>query len=229
MKKTKFNAAARTLALPLATMLILAACGEADSRDAAASDTEEAFSSAAEDSAEAGTDTAKANEEEGGRGTPITPGTPIKPGKAIEPGTPIKPGKAIEPGTPIKPGEPITFGTGDEPVKLEIEDTLLFDYDKAELKPEASKTLDGIVKALKELDGASVEIQGHTDDRGSDDYNLDLSERRAQAVLRYFEESGLENVNFTAAGYGKKQPVASNDTEEGRGRNRRVDLVVAPD
>ncbi|GGN97743.1 OmpA family protein [Saccharibacillus kuerlensis] len=227
-KQTTLKMMTRTLSFPLAVMLALTACGDGESREV-------------QDAADVGVETADAadgNQSDGAKtiesGNANQPGTPIQPGKAIEPGTPIQPGKAIEPGkaiqpgTPIRPGEPITLGQGNEPVKLEIADTLLFDYDKAELKPEAAEMLDEVVKALADLKGASIEIQGHTDDRGSEEYNQELSNKRAQAVLEYLETADLPNVTFQAVGYGKTQPVESNDTEAGRSRNRRVDLVIDP-
>ena len=70
----------------------------------------------------------------------------------------------------------------------------------------------------------SVEIQGHTDSIGSDEYNQKLSERRAQSVLEYFVGQGIAKNRLTAVGYGESQPIASNETEAGRAKNRRVQL-----
>ncbi|HJX95297.1 MAG TPA: OmpA family protein, partial [Candidatus Acidoferrum sp.] len=81
----------------------------------------------------------------------------------------------------------------------------------------------GIVLAYPSL---HVAIEGHTDSVGSDEYNQDLSERRAQSVRDYFVQQGIPSATIEARGFGKTAPIASNDTPEGRQRNRRVELVV---
>ena len=74
-----------------------------------------------------------------------------------------------------------------------------------------------------------VAIEGHTDSVGSDDYNQQLSERRAQAVRDYFIQQGISSANVEAHGYGKTEPIATNDTPEGRQQNRRVELILSGD
>jgi outer membrane protein OmpA-like peptidoglycan-associated protein len=186
-------------------------------------------------------ETKKSEENTGGPqpmapGKPITPGTPITPGKPIEPGTPIIPGKPITPGTPIKPGKPIDIHlnnssvkitTDKEQVKLELPDTLLFDYNKSELKAEAKEVLDEISGELKKIESTSVQINGHTDNRGNEKYNLALSDRRAKEVEKYFKNKGyLEHINFSTKGFGESSPAAANDTEENRQKNRRVEIII---
>ena len=78
---------------------------------------------------------------------------------------------------------------------------------------------------LKNYPDLVLEVQGHTDDQGDDDYNLDLSRRRATTLVTYLGLFGIDAARLTAAGYGESQPVASNATEEGRAQNRRVELV----
>jgi inner membrane lipoprotein yiaD len=73
-----------------------------------------------------------------------------------------------------------------------------------------------------------VLVAGHTDSVGKDEYNLGLSQRRAQAVTNYFKSKGLTGSRFTTKWYGEKNPVASNDTAEGRAKNRRVNVVIVP-
>ena len=73
-----------------------------------------------------------------------------------------------------------------------------------------------------------VEVAGHTDDRGSHAYNLDLSQRRAQAVLDYFVQMGIDAARLVPKGYGETAPVADNATEAGRAENRRVELRILP-
>ncbi len=71
-----------------------------------------------------------------------------------------------------------------------------------------------------------VEISGHTDSKGSDDYNRDLSQGRAQEVVNYIISQGIEESRMNAKGYGEEKPVATNDTDEGRAENRRVEFTV---
>ncbi|HUP92283.1 MAG TPA: OmpA family protein [Solimonas sp.] len=99
-----------------------------------------------------------------------------------------------------------------------------FEYDKARLRPDAETILDSAVAILKRYPDMNVEVAGHTDDHGSDDYNQKLSERRAAAVADYFRSHGIPAAQLTVKGYGEAEPVVSNDTDEGRERNRRVEL-----
>jgi hypothetical protein len=78
---------------------------------------------------------------------------------------------------------------------------------------------------MRNYPGLKIEIQGHTDNQGSADYNQDLSQRRAQTVKTYLVANGTDDSRLAAKGYGFSQPVASNDTKEGRAKNRRVELV----
>jgi len=101
---------------------------------------------------------------------------------------------------------------------------VLFDTDKAAIKPEAFSLLDEVVKILQKNSDIVGEVQGHTDSTGSEAYNQRLSERRAKAVLDYLLSHGIGPGRLTAKGYGELQAVASNDTEKGRRENRRVEL-----
>ena len=101
-----------------------------------------------------------------------------------------------------------------------------FDFDKATLRPEAIVILDKAVGLLKTQASVVVEVAGHTDSKGSEEYNQGLSERRANAVKDYLESQGITATRLSARGYGEAQPVASNDTDEGRAQNRRVELIV---
>jgi outer membrane protein OmpA-like peptidoglycan-associated protein len=101
-----------------------------------------------------------------------------------------------------------------------------FEFDKATLTPEAMAILDKAAGLLATQEKVVVEVAGHTDSVGSDTYNQGLSERRAIAVKDYLESKGITATRLTARGYGEAQPVASNDTEEGRALNRRVELIV---
>jgi OOP family OmpA-OmpF porin len=101
-----------------------------------------------------------------------------------------------------------------------------FDFDKASLRPEAMVILDNAAGLLSTHERVVVEVAGHTDSVGSEAYNQGLSERRANAVLDYLVSKGVKASRLTARGYGEAQPVASNDTAEGRQANRRVELIV---
>ncbi|MBN2537941.1 carboxypeptidase regulatory-like domain-containing protein [candidate division WOR-3 bacterium] len=104
---------------------------------------------------------------------------------------------------------------------------IYFDVNKATIKPESHPALEGAAKILNENPGIRVEIQGHTDSDGSDTYNQQLSERRAQSVVTYLVQNfAIGAARLTARGYGESQPVASNSTPEGKALNRRVEFVI---
>lgn len=102
---------------------------------------------------------------------------------------------------------------------------VVFETNSAELKPESIPVLHGAVATLKRYPELGIEVAGHTDSRGSDAYNLDLSARRAATVLKFLQDGGVTN-KVTSRGYGERQPIASNNTEDGRQQNRRVVLRV---
>jgi outer membrane protein OmpA-like peptidoglycan-associated protein len=104
---------------------------------------------------------------------------------------------------------------------------VLFDTGSSTLKPGAREKLAKISGILLAHPGLTLQIEGHTDIVGSDEFNQQLSERRSDTVRDYLAEQGVPASSMTAKGYGKSQPVASNDTLEGRQRNRRVELVVS--
>ena len=106
---------------------------------------------------------------------------------------------------------------------------VLFDFGKSTLKPGAREKLAKIAGIVLAHPGLNLEVEGHTDAVGSDAFNQKLSEARADAVREYLVNQGLKSEAVTAKGFGKTQPVATNDTPEGRQRNRRVELVVSGD
>lgn len=103
---------------------------------------------------------------------------------------------------------------------------IFFDYDKATLRPESYPELDKVVEFLQENPRLEVEIAGHTDDRGSDDYNRQLSQGRAEAVVKYLTDHWIESQRVNAKGYGESKPEVSNDTDENRQVNRRVEFTI---
>jgi OOP family OmpA-OmpF porin len=102
-----------------------------------------------------------------------------------------------------------------------------FDYNKAVLTSSAKDILEQAVTLLKETDATiEVRVEGHTDSRGTDQYNMVLSQKRAEAVVAYLIAQGVSANRLVAVGMGEGYPVASNETEAGRAANRRVDFVV---
>ena len=112
------------------------------------------------------------------------------------------------------------------PEKSTFASDALFDFDKSELKPEGKKALDELIGKIKSVDLQLAIAVGHTDSVGSEAYNLALSTRRAESVKSYMVSQGLPANKITTVGKGESQPVASNDTAEGRAKNRRVDIEV---
>jgi len=100
-----------------------------------------------------------------------------------------------------------------------------FDTGKSTIKPDSAETLDAAAAALKSAGELRVEVAGHTDNVGSPEANLKLSQDRAQAVMAALTERGVKAERLTAKGYGQTAPVADNRTEDGRAKNRRVELV----
>jgi outer membrane protein OmpA-like peptidoglycan-associated protein len=104
---------------------------------------------------------------------------------------------------------------------------VLFDFNKYTLKPGAREKLAKVAGILLAYPGLKIQLEGHTDSIGSDEYNLKLSDQRAGAVRDYLVQQGVPGGTMTAVGLGKDAPVASNDNEAGRQRNRRVEMVVS--
>src|SRR5229473_688540 len=101
-----------------------------------------------------------------------------------------------------------------------------FESGRATIDPDSVGLLDRLVETALRCPAANIEIAGHTDADGEDGFNQMLSEKRAQAVVDYLVKAGLPASQFTATGYGSTQPVASNDTDEGKAQNRRIDFLV---
>jgi OmpA-OmpF porin, OOP family len=102
-----------------------------------------------------------------------------------------------------------------------------FDFDKATIKKGHYKNIDDLAGVMKDYSDLNVVIEGHTDSVGTDAYNKKLSRKRADAVKKYMvERGGIDANRISAVGYGEERPIASNDTDEGRLRNRRVEAVV---
>ena len=103
--------------------------------------------------------------------------------------------------------------------------SILFDFDHHKLKEQSKKPLQEIAELLLTYPSLKIEIQGHTDSLGGDDYNLKLSQKRAEMVRSHLVSLGVEPSRLTAVGYGSFKPIATNKTQEGRAKNRRVVLM----
>ena len=110
--------------------------------------------------------------------------------------------------------------------RVSVPSEVLFAFDSDALGERAPAELDRVVAAIRKQPGAKVTVEGHTDDVGTDEYNRSLSERRAQAVAAYLTQKGVASDRITARGLGKSRPVAPNDGDQGRRKNRRVEIVI---
>lgn len=103
---------------------------------------------------------------------------------------------------------------------------IYFDFNKTTLKPESFVELNKVVDFLEHNPTVEIEIGGHTDSKGSDEYNNNLSQGRSQAVVDYIAKQGIDVSRLTAKGYGESVPIDTNDTPEGQANNRRVEFTV---
>ncbi|WP_161889688.1 OmpA family protein [Pontibacter russatus] len=111
--------------------------------------------------------------------------------------------------------------------KAIVLENIFYDFDKADIRPDAALELDKLVQVLEDNPGISIELSSHTDARGSDVYNEDLSQRRAESAVEYIISKGIDRSRITAKGYGESRPVVRNaDTEEEHQRNRRTEFKV---
>ncbi len=111
--------------------------------------------------------------------------------------------------------------------KIEILEKIFFQTNKARIKPESFEVLNQVARAMIDVPRIKlVRVEGHTDDKGRDAYNLKLSQSRAEAVRDYLVEQGVEPERLEAMGYGETRPIDTNKTAEGRGNNRRVEFVI---
>jgi OOP family OmpA-OmpF porin len=124
--------------------------------------------------------------------------------------------------TRVNPAEPVQ----PEVITLSDAGDVLFAFNQSELTPSGQRQLDALMAKLQGADVVSVKVIGHTDSVGADAYNQALSERRASSVAAYLLRKGLAPDTLTSEGRGEGEPVADNDTDEGRAKNRRVELHI---
>lgn len=116
---------------------------------------------------------------------------------------------------------------GDQ-IELIMPGNITFDTNQSTIRPGFNDTLESVALVLKEFDKTIIQIEGHTDSTGSENYNQLLSERRASSVRDFLLNQGIEPRRTRAVGYGQRYPIASNDTASGREQNRRVELTLVP-
>ena len=127
-----------------------------------------------------------------------------------------------------------TAGTGVDVIRqgddliLRMPSGITFPVDSSAIQPQFRSTLDGVAQTLGSYNQTYIDVLGHTDSTGSDAYNQALSERRAQSVADYLSMRGVARARMGIRGYGETQPIAPNETEEGRSQNRRVEIKVVP-
>jgi len=107
-----------------------------------------------------------------------------------------------------------------------ILNNIFFETDRYQLMPSSFPEMNKLAGFLKDNPGITIEISGHTDDVGTEEYNLELSAKRAESVANYLAEHGIDRKRMTSVGFGESKPVASNDTEEGKAKNRRTEIKI---
>jgi len=125
-------------------------------------------------------------------------------------------------------GVDVTATDNGQAILVNLPDGVTFDVDSSTLKPQFRSTLDQIAQSMNTYPNSLIDVYGHTDSTGSDQYNQTLSESRSRTVANYLVMRGVSEARVRSMGYGETMPVASNDTEDGRARNRRVEIKIVP-
>jgi outer membrane protein OmpA-like peptidoglycan-associated protein len=113
-----------------------------------------------------------------------------------------------------------------EGIKITFSSGIMFDVDRAVLKNQYKGEISELSTILNKYEDTNILLEGHTDSTGSEEYNLDLSKKRAQSVANYLATQNVNPTRFTIMGYGESQPIASNETSQGRAQNRRVEVAI---
>lgn len=125
-------------------------------------------------------------------------------------------------------GVDVTETDNGQAILVNLPDGVTFDVASYTLKPEFRATLDKVGESLTRYPNSLVDVYGHTDSTGSDAYNQTLSENRARTVANYLVSRGVAAARVRSQGFGETMPIASNDTEDGRAKNRRVEVKIVP-
>ncbi len=131
----------------------------------------------------------------------------------------------------IEDGEPACVHSGatldEEESQIELSESVHFESESATIDPDSFALLDQVVQILEDNPQIlAIEISGHTDSWGDRDFNINLSQQRAESVIQYLQEAGIDPGRLSAVGLGPDEPIADNDTEEGRSQNRRVEIEI---
>ena len=113
-----------------------------------------------------------------------------------------------------------------EGIRITFDSGILFDVNSYTLKDYAKTNIKELSKVLQKYEDTNILIEGHTDDTGTDEHNQTLSEKRAESVANYAKTLGIAGARMAVQGYGEKQPLEDNKTEEGRKQNRRVEIAI---
>lgn len=113
-----------------------------------------------------------------------------------------------------------------EGIVVEFSSAVLFGFDQSDLSAEAKANLDKLVKVLNTYPDTNIEVQGHTDSKGSETYNQSLSEKRAGSVSEYLKSNQIASGRISTKGFGETMPKYDNETDEGRAQNRRVEFLI---
>jgi len=125
-------------------------------------------------------------------------------------------------------GVDVTPVDNGQAILVNLPEGVTFDVGSYSLKPQFRATLDKVAESLKQYPNSLIDVYGHTDSTGSDAYNQTLSENRARTVANYLTMQGVSAARIRSQGYGETMPVADNATEEGRRKNRRVEIKIVP-
>ena len=113
-------------------------------------------------------------------------------------------------------------------IVLNMPSNVTFDSDQADVKPQFYDTLNSVALVFQEFDQTLIDVVGHTDSTGDDDYNFDLSRQRASSVARYISSQQIASDRFSVEGRGEREPIASNASASGKQQNRRVEITIQP-
>ncbi|MDN3669970.1 OmpA family protein [Echinicola jeungdonensis] len=113
-----------------------------------------------------------------------------------------------------------------EGIQITFDSGILFGFDSYALTPQSQENVMKLAKILNDYPDTNIMIYGHTDSKGSEEYNQDLSEKRAGAVSNYLKMQGIDRNRLSTVGHGESMPVATNDTDAGRAKNRRVEVAI---
>jgi outer membrane protein OmpA-like peptidoglycan-associated protein len=114
-----------------------------------------------------------------------------------------------------------------EAIKVTFESGILFGFDSYALTPQSQETIMKFAEILNEYPDTNISIEGHTDNRGTEEYNQRLSQRRADAVKNYLKMQNVDEKRMMTIGQAFSRPVASNETDDGRSKNRRVEILIS--